>query len=295
VHVIGEAHLRQPIEAFFRHHLSYGLAPDDSRPASVALVTDGARAGADNLAASYRQVILLADMPQLRISGLQPAEVRGAVGLRLPRGQSAAADIWLKRALDLAVAVPMLLVASPVIALAAAAIWIVDPGPVFYTQLREGLNGRPLRVLKLRTMYRDADAALQALLRSDPAALAEWTAHFKLKRDPRILPGIGRLLRRSSCDELPQLLNVIAGGMSLVGPRPFPDYHLAAMRPEFRRKRCSVLPGITGLWQISDRSEADVARQEQLDDFYIDNRSVWLDASILLRTLPAVLLGRGAC
>ena len=292
VHVIAPAPLRQPIEAFLRRNRCYGLDPDGTGVADLALVTDAATASDAQVVARHRQVILLADLPVLRLSGLAPARIGGAIGMRVIRNDT---GTRLKRALDLAVAVPMLVLVAPLIALAAACIWVADPGPVFYMQPREGRDGRILRVPKLRSMYRDADAMLRQLLLTDAQAAAEWNSHFKLRDDPRILPGIGRLLRRSSCDELPQLLTVITGGMSLVGPRPFPDYHLAAMSPEFRRKRCSVPPGITGLWQVSERAGADVARQQQLDDFYIDNRTFWLDLSILLRTVPAVVLGRGAC
>jgi lipopolysaccharide/colanic/teichoic acid biosynthesis glycosyltransferase len=122
----------------------------------------------------------------------------------------------------------------------------------------------------------------------------EWHKHFKLKNDPRILPVIGNILRRTSCDELPQLFNVIAGDMSMVGPRPFPEYHLAAMSAEFRVKRRSVTPGLTGLWQTSDRSNATVDIQQQLDDYYINNRSLWFDLYIIIKTIPAVIRGSGA-
>ncbi len=220
----------------------------------------------------------------MRISGIGPRALRGAVGEKIV-DLSYVPISARKRAFDLAIAIPAMIVAAPILALASAAIWMVDPGPVFYRQARDGHNGRVLRMLKLRTMYRDADARLQALLRDDPVARAEWETHFKLHNDPRILPVIGKFLRASSCDELPQLLHVISGEMSIVGPRPFPDYHLAAMPPEFRIKRGSVAPGITGLWQITARSDADLALQQQLDEHYIDNRSIWLDLWIVLGTL----------
>ncbi|QUS35113.1 sugar transferase [Falsirhodobacter algicola] len=296
VHIMAAPELLPRIDDFFRRNWQYGLIPTAASVAPIVLVTDAGvtQDQGHGLHDRYREVILLADMPQMRIAGLRPADVGGTIGLRLARPQPARGDAVLKRLCDLAVAVPMLMLAAPIIALAAAAIWIADPGPVFYSQAREGRDRRPLRVLKLRTMYRDAERILQDVLQNDPAARAEWAAHFKLKKDPRILPVVGNLLRATSCDELPQLWNVITGGMSLVGPRPFPEYHLAAMRPEFRRKRCTVPPGITGLWQISNRSDADIDQQQQLDEFYIDNRSFWLDLSILLRTVPAVLLRRGA-
>jgi len=267
------------------------------RKSRIALVTTDRVPHLNDLAAlrrEFREVILLADIPHLKTSGLRTADVKGCIGLRLDDTEPRTAHEPLRRVMDIMIAVPAAIFFAPIMLIAAAAIWLVDPGPVIYRQAREGRGGRTVHVLKLRTMYRDAEQRLEALLLKDEDASGEWSAHFKLKNDPRILPVVGRILRRSSCDELPQLFNVIAGDMSIVGPRPFPEYHLAAMPSDFRRKRSSVTPGLTGLWQISDRSNAKIDLQMQLDEFYIDNRSMWLDLYILFSTVYAVFKRNGA-
>ena len=146
----------------------------------------------------------------------------------------------------------------------------------------------------LEPCTRTPTSGSSSLLLADPQAHKEWSTHFKLRNDPRILPWIGSILRKTSVDELPQLFNVLAGDMRLVGPRPLPDYHLAAMEEPFRIRRRSVKPGLTGLWQISERSTADLSRLQQLDEFYLENQSFWFDVHILLKTVPAVFRGDGA-
>ncbi|MBB4237901.1 sugar transferase [Rhizobium esperanzae] len=306
--VIGGRNLAPALVAHFKDHWQYGIRPEPFSPDSLEALPDGGPfiaviAGdtgsfAPDLAAMRRkftEVILLSDTPSLKVSGLRPADVGGEIGIRLAAGRSSVNSELVRRILNLAIAIPATIVVAPFIAIAAAAIYAIDPGPVFFRQAREGLSGKPVRVLKLRTMYQDAEQRLEALFRDNPAMRAEWLSHFKLKEDPRILPIVGHMLRSSSIDELPQLVNIIAGEMDFVGPRPFPEYHLSAMDSEFRDKRRSVTPGLTGLWQISERSNADIELQQQLDEFYIDNRSLWFDLHIILSTIPAVLKGKGAC
>jgi len=303
VQVLGDPEAVPETIGFLRQHPAYGFMPVQEatdRPSTGATLAlwAGREMPEDAtlrwLRRSYAEILLLSDLPGVPLNGVHPAEHGGTLGLRLTGTARRPAMPLSKRLFDLTIAGPCAIIAAPVIALAALMIRKADPGSAFYTQPRDGLKGRQIGVLKLRTMYRDADKMLETLLASDPAARAEWEAHFKLRQDPRILPVAGRLLRATSLDELPQLWNILRGDMSLVGPRPFPSYHLDAMSPEFRRRRATLVPGLTGLWQISDRSDGDLARQEALDGYYIDNRSFWLDLSILLRTFSAVLSGRGA-
>ncbi len=183
----------------------------------------------------------------------------------------------------------LLVFALPMI-LIALAVKFTSPGPVLFRQERAGLNGRPFTMLKFRTMVTNAEQMKQEL-----AALNEMSGPvFKITEDPRVTP-IGRFLRKFSLDELPQLLNVVVGDMSLVGPRPLPVDEVARFDDMAHRRRLSVRPGLTCLWQVSGRNDVtDFAEWVRLDLQYIDNWSLWLDCKILLRTIPAVLSGAGA-
>ena len=193
-----------------------------------------------------------------------------------------------KRAVDLALATLLFLVTLPVQLLAAAAIVLTSGTPVFFRQERCGLNGRHFTLLKFRTMKRDASERL-----SEISHLNEMTGPvFKASRDPRSTP-VGRILRRLSIDELPQLWNVIVGDMSLVGPRPPLPEEVSNYEP-WQRRRLSMKPGLTCLWQVSGRNEVDFDRWMAMDLKYIDTWSTMLDLKILLKTVPAVLSGRGA-
>jgi Undecaprenyl-phosphate galactose phosphotransferase WbaP len=240
-----------------------------------------------------RQVLIMNRLGEFPTFGLQVRNTDCFVALELS-GQPSDPSEGLKRAIDLVLSLALLLLTAPIMGLLALAIKLADPGPAFYGQWRIGRYGKPIRVLKLRTMYRDAEQRLERVLASDPDLRKHWQRHFKLAQDPRILTRVGSLVRRASLDELPQLWNVIRGDMSLVGPRPFPAYHLDAFDPEFQALRATVPPGLTGLWQISSRSNGDLDVQRAEDCFYIKNRSLWLDLYILIATLPAVIRATGA-
>ncbi len=298
VAILGSAAEVRRLEDFLDRNRHYGIRPAGAGYARTALLVDGTmppREELDRLGHDFDEIVLLADFPGLRVSGLKPSGLSGEIGISLGNRREAHPGGRLARMIDLAVAVPMLIAVAPVLLIAALAIRRADPGPALYRQMRDGLHGRPFAILKLRTMYQDAEQRLETLLREDPVARAEWLTHYKLRRDPRVLAGIGTFLRSTSIDELPQLLNVIAGDMRLVGPRPFPSYHLEAMDAGFRTRRSAVMPGLTGLWQVTDRSAADIELQQLIDEFYIENRSLWLDIHIIANTLSAVLRGRGAC
>lgn len=200
-----------------------------------------------------------------------------------------------KQIIDKLFALPFCLLSIPIIVPSAILIKIFSPGPALFVHERIGFQGKNIRVWKLRTMHTNAQELLEKHLAETPEAKAEWENHFKLKDDPRIIPVIGSFLRKTSMDELPQLWNVLKGDMSLVGPRPFPKYHLDAFPKEFQHVRQQVMPGLTGLWQVSARSEGDLSVQEKLDRQYIEHRSLWMDAKILLKTIHVVLARKGAC
>lgn len=196
---------------------------------------------------------------------------------------------WIKRGFDLCGAVIGLVVLSPVLVVIMGLIRCSSPGPIFFSQVRYGLNKRRFPMFKFRSMVPDAEA-LQAKLEHLNEAGGPV---FKIKHDPRITP-IGRFLRKTSLDELPQLWNVVRGEMSLVGPRPLPMRDVSNFSDLSLVRRFSVKPGMTGLWQVSGRSDTSFDGWIKLDLYYIDNWSLMMDAHILMRTLPAVLKGSGA-
>ncbi len=196
----------------------------------------------------------------------------------------------IKRLLDLAVVLPAVLLLAPLLALVALAIKLHDRGPVLHWQQRVGLHGRSFRFPKFRSMCVNAEAVRSALLAHNQHGGDGVT--FKLKRDPRVTP-IGRWIRRSSIDELPQLWCVLRGDMSLVGPRP-PLPSEVSRYTMAERQRLSVLPGLTCIWQVSGRSEVPFPQQVRMDIDYIQGRSISADLMLLAKTLPAVLRGHGA-
>lgn len=242
----------------------------------------------------FPRVIVIPDLLGIASLWTTPRDLGGVLGLEVSHNLLSPSNRLIKRLVDIVISSLLLVPMILVVAMAGLLIKIVDPGPALFCQLREGKNGKRIRVWKLRTMFVNAEEMLVEHLAKEPLSRQEWDEFRKLRRDPRILPRVGRLFRQISLDELPQIWNVLIGDMSLVGPRPFPSYHNAAFEPAFRSLRTRVTPGLTGFWQVTARSCGNLQVQAALDTFYIHNWSLWLDVYILARTLGAVVLARGA-
>lgn len=243
----------------------------------------------------YARIVVVPPLDDRQSLWVSVRDIGGALALETRRNLLVGRNRLFKRCIDLALAAAAVPVALPLVALGALAVRLASPGPAFFRQTREGALGRPFSIWKLRTMRVDADRALDRLLDATPAAREEWDKFMKLRGDPRVVPVVGWFLRRFSIDELPQLWNVLAGDMSLIGPRPLPSYHAERLRPDIRRLRQQIRPGITGLWQVEGRSLNGLDRQQYFDAYYVRNWSIWLDIHILANTIRTVLLARGAC
>ena len=224
--------------------------------------------------------------PQLPTSNLEDLDEESVLAVR--GGPSQTTRLVAKRGLDIAGASLGLLALTPLFAAVAVAMFFTQGRPIIFRQSRVGMRGRVFQVVKFRTMTPDADAQRADLRQYNEVS---GNASFKMTNDPRIT-SIGRFLRRSSIDELPQLWNVLRGEMSLVGPRPHPLDDVAGYEL-WHRRRLAMKPGITGLWQVEGRRDADFGRWVRYDLEYIDNWSLWLDLQLLIKTIPAMLRAEG--
>jgi Undecaprenyl-phosphate galactose phosphotransferase WbaP len=247
----------------------------------------------DGPLAAYESVVILPDLAEVEFLCVSARDVAGVTGLQIQRPQHGPLALGAKRLLDLlgvALLAPSLL---GICALIALALWLETRTSPVFLQQRIGLRGKPFITWKFRTMLPDAEEVLRRTLAESPELRAEWEANFKLRDDPRITR-LGALLRKTSLDELPQLLNVLLGDMSLVGPRPLPKYHCEDLPLPAQVLRSYVRPGMTGLWQVSGRSDAGTSGMVRWDSYYVRNWSVWLDLVILIRTVQVVIRGVGA-
>ena len=241
----------------------------------------------------YKQIVLLPDLFEIPTLWVRSRDIGGVLGLEITSNLLDPLARALKRAMDLVLVLTTMPLWLPLCLVIALAIRLEDGNAALYFQERLGKNNHPFKTIKFRTMVPEAERVLQEKLDSDPALRAEWEANFKLRRDPRITR-VGALLRKTSLDEVPQLINVLRGEMSLVGPRPLPEYHQRELATRTQDLRTRLRPGLTGLWQISGRSDIGLDGMERWDAYYVRNWSVWLDLIILFRTTRAVVKRSGA-
>jgi Undecaprenyl-phosphate galactose phosphotransferase WbaP len=243
------------------------------------------------LAGFYRVMVIpeLFEVPSLWV---KPRDINGILGLEITSNLLSPFARFAKRGIDMAIVLAAAPLWIPLCSLTALCIWIAERENPFFLQERVGRKGLLFRTWKFRTMVPNAEAVLQRKLAEDGMLREEWKKSYKLKEDLRVTR-IGRLLRRLSIDELPQLLNVLRGEMSLVGPRPLPLYHHDQLSPRVRDLRERVRPGLTGLWQVSGRSDKP-GEMERMDSYYVRNWSPWLDMVVIVRTFRAVIRGDGA-
>jgi Undecaprenyl-phosphate galactose phosphotransferase WbaP len=269
-----------------QYSMSYAILamPDSSHAEIRQVIQDHCK--------TFRHILIVTDLLGICCLGISPREIGGQVGLEIPQRLSFVVPKIIKRCMDCTIGLMLFLMLIPMFVIICAAIKLTSKGPVFFGHLRYGRDGKAFRALKFRTMVTNADRKLDEYLRLHPEQLLEWQVYHKLKNDPRITR-VGQWLRRYSLDELPQLINILAGHMSLVGPRPIVESEIkryAATYDLYTR----VPPGLTGLWQVSGRNNTTYEERVAFDDYYVRNWSVWLDMYILARTFRAVLHADGA-
>lgn len=260
--------------------------PDLSGPQLVSLT--------HSLQRYTRSILIVPDLAGMPVVGgkIEDFFNERILGFRTENKLANPANIIIKRAFDIIIGLIIFIFLIPVMIIIALAIRVDSHGKIIYTQERIGQNGRPFKCYKFRSMFNNSEQVLNLLLDANPLLMQQWEDDFKLKNDPRITR-VGKFLRETSLDELPQIFNVIKGEMSLVGPRPVVEQELAKIGENIE-EYFMVLPGMTGLWAVSGRSEIDYDERVQIETWYIRNWSLWLDISLLFQTIPAVLGRKGA-
>ncbi|MGJ8651558.1 MAG: undecaprenyl-phosphate galactose phosphotransferase WbaP [Opitutaceae bacterium] len=242
---------------------------------------------------SYLRVMIIPNLIHVPSIWADSKDLSGTPSLEIKNNLLDPSKRILKRSVELGLTWATLPLWGSLYALVCAMIWWEDRADPVFKQVRVGQGGDHFETLKFRTMVPEAEKVLAAALQEDPALREEWEAHYKLSNDPRITR-VGKFLRRTSLDEIPQLINVLRGEMSLIGPRPLPDYHYDQLPEAVRQLRERVKPGMTGMWQVSGRSDAGHEGMIRFDPYYVRNWSLWLDIVIMVRTVHVVLFGHGA-
>jgi undecaprenyl-phosphate galactose phosphotransferase len=244
----------------------------------------------------FRTIFYIPEVKQIPVIG---TEIRyffqeDIFALELKNNLANPLNYFLKRAIDYLITLILLPLIMPLFIFIALLVKTTSKGPVIFSHERVGKGGKTFKCYKIRTMYIDAEEKLKQILETNPEVKVEWETKYKLTNDPRVTP-IGKFLRKTSLDELPQIFNVLKGEMSLIGPRPVTKEELDKYYKEKAELYCLIPPGITGLWQVSGRSNLTYEERVNLDCWYIRNWSLWLDLVILLKTVKVVLKGEGAC
>ncbi len=241
---------------------------------------------------TFRHVLIMPNLGGITNSAVVARDLEGTFAVEIKNNLLNPWALRVKRTMDVFGAVVGGLLISPLLAAIVILIKLDSPGPVFYGHQRLGSGEKRFRCWKFRTMHLDAERLLDEYLQSNPHLRAEWEQNQKLRSDPRVIR-VGRLLRKTSLDELPQLWNVLLGEMSLTGPRPIVDAEVPKYGEVYELYK-RIKPGISGLWQVSGRSDTSYLERVAMDAYYVRNWSVWLDLIILARTIKTVVLGRGS-
>jgi len=241
---------------------------------------------------AFRYNVLIPDFFSITNIWMSVRDFDGILGFVTSHRLQMIWSLGIKRFMDLAIVIIGGIILLPFLLIIALLVKLSSPGPVLYKHKRLGMNGKHFTAYKFRSMVLDSEERLKELLDSDPIIKEEWEKNFKLRNDPRIT-AIGKFLRRTSFDEFPQLINILKGEMSLVGPRPIIDEEIEKYGEDYKRI-FSVKPGLTGLWQVSGRSDTNYDRRVSYDMYYLQSWSVWLDIWVLLKTFGVVFKGRGA-
>jgi Undecaprenyl-phosphate galactose phosphotransferase WbaP len=240
----------------------------------------------------FKRMIMISDLRWIGSRGVNPYDLGGFLGLEVRHNLLNSWEQTIKRLMDITIVIIGSIIALPLFTFIALSIHFDSPGRVIYGHVRLGKNGKQIVVWKFRTMIENADEVLDEYLISHPDSLTEWTQSRKLKNDPRVTR-IGKILRKWSLDELPQLWNVLRGEMSIVGPRPIVEEEVYQYSDCFNLYT-RVLPGMTGLWQVSGRNEVNYHNRVRFDEYYVRNWSIWLDLYIMARTFGVVISRKGA-
>jgi Undecaprenyl-phosphate galactose phosphotransferase WbaP len=282
VPIIHDTSIGPEIAARFHIRMALVALPELSKKHLSALI--------NNSISAFRYRVI---MPAVFINtGMSVRDFGGILGIASTNRLNMFWNLWIKRLFDIVLVFGGGIIILPLLLITALLVKLSSPGPVLYGHTRIGREGRRFKAYKFRSMCIDADERLKVLLELNPLLREEWEANHKLKDDPRITP-IGKVLRRISLDEFPQLINILKGEMSLVGPRPIVDAEIKKYGEHFQRI-FSVRPGLTGLWQVSGRSDTDYAERVSLDTYYLESWSLWLDFWVLYKTIGAVIRGKGA-